>query len=240
MYELKDKELGTIVIIPNPRAKRIIARRKSDCFQITVPHAFNMKYIQSVIEEMRPGLLKLNSPQNKTIDETTSLNTLTFKTAIERTEKLAGKVQMSLEKGILTIRVPQKLDLYNKTSQEVIKEMIIRALDHEARRVLIPKTVAFAQKFNLEVNNIKISKSVSRWGSCSSKKNINLSLFLMLLPEKYIDYVILHELAHTIEMNHSPAFWRLLDSFCNEDSKAISRNVKKYKSLEKDILMHNY
>lgn len=240
MYELKDKELGTIVITPNPRAKRIIARRKSDHFQITVPHAFNMKHIQSVIDEMRPGLLKLNSPQNSTIDETTSFNTLTFKVAIKRTEKLTDKMQMSLAKGVLTIRVPQKLDLHRKSSQEIIKTMIIQALNHEAKRILIPKTVAFAKKLHLEVNNIKISKSISRWGSCSSRKSINLSLFLMLLPEKYIDYVILHELAHTIEMNHSPAFWKLLDSFCGEDSKAISNNVRKYKSLEKDILMHNH
>lgn len=239
MYELNDKDLGTIIVSPNPRAKRIIARRKSDHFLITTPQAFNLSQVKRVIEEIKPQLLKMKVPLSMNFDEHTTFNTLTFSLKIEISERLRNSIQMNLENGLLTLRVAQNSKLDDEATQRAIKEMIMRALKHEAQRILIPKTLSFAQKLNLEVRDVKISKSVSRWGSCSTNKSINLSLFLMLLPEKYIDYVILHELAHTKEMNHGPKFWKLLDSFCGEDSKALSKSVRKYKSFEKEILMRN-
>lgn len=238
MYEINDKELGAIIIVPNPRAKRIIARKKADHFQITVPANFNMKQIHSIIDEMRPRLSKLSGPKKREITEEMRFRTHTFSTAITRSDKLIGQVKMSLKDEVLTLQIPANLDLEEDSSQHIIKKMILQALHHEAKRILIPKTIAFARKHNLQVSDVKISKSVSRWGSCSVRKSINLSMFLMLLPEKYIDYVVLHELAHTVEMNHSPDFWKLLDTLCGEDSKAISRIVRKYKSPEKESLMN--
>lgn len=69
---------------------------------------------------------------------------------------------------------------------------------------------------------MKINSSKHRWGSCTSKRNINLSLYLMMLPEHLINYVILHELTHTIELNHGQRFWQILDQLC--DGKAAELN----------------
>jgi predicted metal-dependent hydrolase len=77
--------------------------------------------------------------------------------------------------------------------------------------------------------SIRISKSKTRWGSCSSKKNIGLSLFLMQLPLHLIDYVLLHELCHTVEMNHSRQFWELLDGVCNRKAKALRKELKSFR-----------
>ena len=72
------------------------------------------------------------------------------------------------------------------------------------------------------VKNIK-----TRWGSCSSLNNINLNLHLMRLPDHLIDYVILHELAHTKEKNHGKSFWNLVDSLVM-DLKEMKKELKTY------------
>ena len=69
-----------------------------------------------------------------------------------------------------------------------------------------------AERFGLTYRKVRITGARSRWGSCTSAKTISLSCYLMLVPSHLIDYVILHELAHTREMNHGPRFWELLDS----------------------------
>jgi predicted metal-dependent hydrolase len=77
---------------------------------------------------------------------------------------------------------------------------------------------------------VKINSSRGRWGSCSAKKTINLSLFLLLLPQHLIDYVLLHELCHIREMNHSVRFWKLLDSFTDEKALQLREELKGYKT----------
>ena len=71
-------------------------------------------------------------------------------------------------------------------------------------------------------------RSHTNWGSCSSNGNINLSVFLMALPLKYIDYVLLHELCHRREMNHGPKFWALLDSFTGGQAKRLRKDMNEY------------
>ncbi len=64
--------------------------------------------------------------------------------------------------------------------------------------------------FNKTINNIRFKLNQTNWGSCSTKGNINFSTRLLFAPDNVIDYVIVHELAHLIEHNHSPAFWKLV------------------------------
>lgn len=75
-----------------------------------------------------------------------------------------------------------------------------------------PKVILFSNKLQVEVNKIRIKKLKSRWGSCSEKKNLNFNLSLIKTPPFIIDYVIAHEVSHLKEMNHSPAFWEVVES----------------------------
>jgi predicted metal-dependent hydrolase len=79
---------------------------------------------------------------------------------------------------------------------------------NQARLVFVERVELYAKQVGVKYKVVKISGAKKRWGSCSAKGNLNLSWRLVLAPLPIIDYVIVHELCHLIELNHSPAFWK--------------------------------
>lgn len=236
MYEWIDKELGRIVITPHKRAKNVIARRKGGYIQLTVPFRFNMKNIPAVLREMRPRIAQMPPPSRAILTEGDVISSFTFDTQIIR-DPYREKLSLSLKNGNLYLFVPSRTEMNRPEIQSALRDAVIHVLRLEAKRVLPEKTAYLAQKHRLTYGQIKVNSSKKRWGSCSARKNINFSLFLMLLPERLIDYVVLHELAHTLEMNHSERFWQLLDSFCDGKARLLSKEVKKVKPNGYDFLV---
>lgn len=83
----------------------------------------------------------------------------------------------------------------------------IRALADQAMRVIPARVAHFAPLVGVRYGRITIRNQKTRWGSCSSKGNLNFNCLLMLAPPEVLDYVVVHELCHRKEMNHSPRFW---------------------------------
>lgn len=83
----------------------------------------------------------------------------------------------------------------------------IRGLADQALRVIPERTAHFAGIIGVTYGRITIRNQKSRWGSCSGKGNLNFNCLLMLMPPEVLDYVVVHELCHRKEMNHSPRFW---------------------------------
>jgi predicted metal-dependent hydrolase len=109
-----------------------------------------------------------------------------------------------------------------------VPEIDENALKRKAQSILPDQLAKLAGSYGFKYSGVKIRKSRSRWGSCSSKKAINLSFYLLLLPEHLIEYVLLHELCHTVEMNHSPAFWALLNKCTQNQARELRREIRKY------------
>ena len=102
----------------------------------------------------------------------------------------------------------------------------LRALKREAERLLLPRLHSLATTHGHSYSKVNVKQLKRRWGSCDSHQAITLNFFLMELPWEQIDYVLLHELAHTIHMNHGPSFWRLLVRM-QPRARDIAREVRK-------------
>ena len=88
-----------------------------------------------------------------------------------------------------------------------LSEDELRTLKEAARRDLTARVERFAPLVGVGYGRIAIRRQRTKWGSCSSKGNLNFNCLLMLAPEAVRDYVVVHELCHRRQMNHSPSFW---------------------------------
>lgn len=101
----------------------------------------------------------------------------------------------------------------NKKHKNIVKEKLVEFYKIEAKKFITKRIKEIAEVNWLEFNNLTITSAKTRWGSCTSKKNINFTYRLIMAPIKTIDYVIIHELAHLKEMNHSKNFRNLVSEF---------------------------
>lgn len=106
-----------------------------------------------------------------------------------------------LEKNMAILKEEQKNNLPKFTMEEIHK------LGNEALTVIPKRVEYYAPIIGVEFGNITIRNQISRWGSCSGKGNLNFNCLLMLTPPKVLDYIVVHELCHRKQMNHSLKFW---------------------------------
>lgn len=91
-------------------------------------------------------------------------------------------------------------------TEKLTREKVI-ALADEALKVIPERVEYFAKVIGVTYGKITVRNQKTRWGSCSSKGNLNFNCLLMLAPPEVLDYVVVHELCHRKQMNHSKAFW---------------------------------
>ena len=93
-------------------------------------------------------------------------------------------------------------------------------LKREARRDLQKAAQRYADMLDVRVKRLSIRDQTSRWGSCTSAGSLSFSWRLILAPPFVLDYLAAHEVAHLVEMNHSPRFWKVVARICNHVERA--------------------
>lgn len=102
----------------------------------------------------------------------------------------------------------------------------------EIKRHLGGRLATLAKRHEFQYNKVSYRNQKSRWGSCSAQNNISLNMKLYFLPPELMDYVLVHELAHTREKNHGPAFWKILITLFGEDkTRDLRKKLKTYEYL---------
>ncbi|HBM15239.1 MAG TPA: M48 family peptidase [Lentisphaeria bacterium] len=144
---------------------------------------------------------------------------------------LGNKYKMILSKELL---IPFKFEDNFYFSEKYFnhrKEILQSWLKTKAHDFIIPRFIATANDFSIRFNRVSINRASSRWGSCSAKRNVNFSIRLIMAEPNAIDYVIIHELAHLVELNHSVNFWnevgRMMPDY-REHEKYLRLNAHKF------------
>ncbi len=228
--ELHLEDIGKITLKKFKQSKRISLKIKQDG-EVLVTMPLSASYAEGLdfAVEQKDWIKKAHSRiqtlrSKKIITHSENNNTNAF-TIVFKPEK--GKTfKAVIQKAVLTIIYPDELLVEDAKVQAYIKRIIPEALKIKAKSTLPQLTSALAQKHGFKFSAIKLNKATTRWGSCNSNGSINLSVYLMLLPAYLIEYVILHELCHTIEMNHGPAFYALMDKVTQNKTRQYMREIK--------------
>ncbi|MCE8465001.1 SprT family zinc-dependent metalloprotease [Bacteroides nordii] len=226
---IEDKELGTLVIRVNARAKSLVFRTKNDAIYVSVPPGTTSADVTNAIDQLR---VKLRGLKEKVVRPLIDLNyqidTEYFKLSLVSGQR--DKFLAHSELGEMRIICPPTADFADENLQVWLRKVIEEALRRNAKIILPPRLYMLSEQHKLPYKSVKINSSRGRWGSCSARKAINLSYFLVLLPKHLIDYVLLHELSHTREMNHGDRFWALLNSMTGGKAFELREELKKYKT----------
>ena len=137
---------------------------------------------------------------------------MTIKEVVSKIEKIIKAKKKSVESG----------NVENVTIDK------IKALAEQALEIIPTRVEYFARIIGVTYGNITIRNQKTRWGSCSSKGNLNFNYQLYYLPDELLDYVVIHELAHRRYMDHSKEFWAEVEKYC-PDYRERRQQLKKYK-----------
>lgn len=131
----------------------------------------------------------------------------------------------------VTVRHHPDSDISDNNIQQIINKGITEALRREAKEYLPARVKELAQHTGLGFRSVSVRATRSKWGSCSSRNDLSMSVYLMLLPDHLIDFIIIHELCHTVHRNHSAAFHALVDRHVGGREKELNRELKQFHPL---------
>ncbi len=223
---------GKVLLKKSIKAKYLGIRIKPiDGAVVTVPKRVSFKEAEKFVRSKEAWILKHLSrikeiESNKIVfDESTNFTTKEHKIVIVKSN--FDKTRITIGNGVTTIKYPKNKDVHSEEIQDDIKFGIDETLRREAKNYIPRRVDELAHLFRFKYNRLFLKNLKSRWGSCSGQNNINLNIHLMQLPSELIDYVILHELVHTVHKNHSKRFWNALEKVLL-GSKKFNEKLKKY------------
>ena len=229
---MQHADFGEITFVRNAKIRRLSARIFPNGLNVRLPLLCSENEALKWLEKEKIKILKKQQNAQKQkknnilITPENPLKTLTFNIIAIPTNR--ENVYFSMKNDILTIEFPENQDCTDEKMQKIFWNGINHFLRREAKRILPPRVKQLADNYHFTYSKVIVKQIKSRWGSCSNKGNINLSFYLMLLPPYLIDYVILHELCHTREMNHSDRFWRQMDAVTGAAGKKLRQELKQY------------
>jgi predicted metal-dependent hydrolase len=184
-------------------------------------------FLDNHVDWAKQAMQRLADKQSKVqtlFTPETSFGTYSRKVKLIPSDRRNVRVQIKPE--WVEIYYPSTIKIENPLLQETIRKAVEHAWRVEAKEVLPTRLQELAAQHGFQYKRLTIRSSRTCWGSCSPDNSINLSLHLMHLPDHLIDYIILHELCHTIHKNHGVAFWDLLDRVAQKKAREYAKQLR--------------
>ena len=213
MSTIHDKEFGTITIRRSVKARSLSVRVAPDgTLRVSAPVYAPVIVMRQFINGARGQLRSLLDAHHRTtIVFTDGMQVGKSHSLTVRPSSSVTTVERHKQQIVVQLFHGDTLTDAHVTSK--IRTVVIQALRLEAKSYL-PKRLAYlAERTGFTYQTVRFSHAGGRWGSCSTSGTISLNIALMKLPFELIDYVLIHELVHTVEMNHSDQFWLLVEEF---------------------------
>lgn len=209
MPTIVDEEFGAITVRRSTRATQVRLRVAPDgTLRASMPVYAPLFLLKRLVKSSRPQLRKMLQQAQPDIHYSDGQQIGKSHTLIV---KQGPKVTATRSKQHIIVTLPASTPLNDPAVVRAIRDASLVALRTEAKSYLPKRLQYLADQLGFHYEKVRFSHASSRWGSCSSTGTISLNIALMKLPFELIDYVIVHELAHTVEMNHSQAFWSLVE-----------------------------
>ena len=222
-----DKEFGEIKIRKNKLARSVkLSVGVDGSLRASIPYYSPEFAVRRLINGNRDEIRKMLATHNA--KNSYQDGDLIGKTHTLFLRKFSGEeIKISNEGNQILVQIPQELAFENQLVQSEIRKTVSKILRKQAKAYL-PRRIDFlAEKYGFSFEKLRFSHTGTRWGSCSSSGTISLNIALMNLPHHLIDYVIIHELCHTRQMNHSSKFWQEVEKYC-PDYKKYVQEIKQF------------
>ena len=222
-----DKEFGEIKIRKNKLARSVkLSVGVDGSLRASIPYYSPEFAVRRLVNGSRDEIRKMLATHNA--KNSYQDGDLIGKTHTLFLRKFSGEeIKISNEGNQILVQIPQELAFENPLVQSEIRKTVSKILRKQAKAYL-PRRISFlAEKYGFSFEKLRFSHTGTRWGSCSSSGTISLNIALMNLPHHLIDYVIIHELCHTRQMNHSSKFWQEVEKYC-PDYKKYVQEIKQF------------
>ena len=228
--------VGEVTVVRSNRARRVsLSVRPDGSVRLSIPFYYPVREALRFLEAKLPWVTAAqNRVRARYKPHPIAELYETRQHVLQLLSHTCGRIMVSLVppknevKGIIRVKYPEGDNPSGLEVQRAIHEGIERAWRAEAKSLLPVRVACLAQECGLKYRSVTVRNSKSRWGSCSAHDDISLSLHLMRLPDHLIDYVIIHELCHTVHRNHGAGFYALLDRLTDGNAIALRNELKQF------------
>ncbi len=217
--------IGKITVYKRRNNRRInLSVAQNGSVRVSIPSWMPYKAGLNFARSKENWIASKRPTQPKIIDEHTLVlgHQICFQSIVNIT-----KPKLSIKDSSITITHPSNLAISHPEVQTVAYKGALKVLRLNAESTLKKRIDYLSKQLDIPYKSLKIKQLSRRWGSCDREKNIVLNLYLVQLPDELIEYVICHELTHTMVLNHGADFWQALKQI-SPQSLTLKSKLKQY------------